>query len=31
MKFNSINNKQKLRKEEGRWQKRKKEKSFQVL
>ena len=26
MKFNSINNKQKLRKEEGRWQKRKRKK-----
>lgn len=30
MKFSSINNKQKLRKEEGRWQKEK-GKSFQVL
>lgn len=31
MKFNSINNKQKLRKEEGTWQKRKRKKAFQVL
>ena len=31
MKFNSINNKQKLREEEGRWQKRKREKASQVL
>ena len=31
MKFNSINNKQKLRKEEGRGQKRKRKKAFQVL
>ena len=31
MKFNSINNKQKLRKEERRWQKRKRKKAFQVL
>lgn len=28
MKFNSINNKQKLRKEEGRWQKEKGKKLF---
>lgn len=31
MKFNSINNKQKLRKEEGTSQKRKRKKAFQVL
>ena len=31
MKFNSINNKQKLRKEERRPQKRKRKKAFQVL
>ena len=31
MKFSSINNKQKLRKEEGRWKKRKRKKAVQVL
>lgn len=31
MKFSSINNKQKLRKEEGTQQKRKRKKAFQVL
>ena len=31
MKFNSINNKQKLRKEENKWQRRKGRKVFQVL
>lgn len=31
MKFSSINNKQELRKEEERWQKRKRKNAFQVL